>query len=82
MCGIIAVVSRPSGRTPPVADLLARVEDALSGASEAEAGVPASRVEGLRGSCERLEAVDAQLIHGLVMPSKGQHLAGVAGVVA
>ena len=61
MCGIIAVVPRPSGRTPPAADLLARVEDALSNALEAEASDPTSRLEGLRRSCEQLEAVDAQL---------------------
>ena len=61
MCGIIAVVPRPSGRTPPAADLLARVEDALSNALEAEASDPTSRLEALRRSCEQLEAVDAQL---------------------
>jgi glutamine---fructose-6-phosphate transaminase (isomerizing) len=61
MCGIIAVVPRPSGRIPPGADLLAWVEDALPSALEAEAGDPASRLEGLRRSCEQLEAADAQL---------------------
>jgi glutamine---fructose-6-phosphate transaminase (isomerizing) len=53
--------ARPSGRTPLVADLLARVEDALSDSLEAEAGGPTSRLKGLRRSCERLETVDAQL---------------------
>jgi hypothetical protein len=61
MCGIIAVVPRPSGRIPPGADLLAWVEDALPSALKAEAGDPASRLEGLRRSCEQLEAADAQL---------------------
>jgi transposase len=61
MCGIIAVVPRPSGRTAPVANLLASVENALSNALEAEASVPASRLEGFRWSCEQLEAVDVQL---------------------
>ena len=61
MSGIIAVVPRPSGRIPPGADLLAWVEDALPSALEAEAGDPASRLEGLRRSCEQLEAADAHL---------------------
>jgi glucosamine--fructose-6-phosphate aminotransferase (isomerizing) len=61
MCGIIAVVPRSTGRTPSSADLLAGVEDALSNALEAEADVPALRLEGLRRSSERLEEVDAQL---------------------
>ena len=50
MCGIIAVVPRPSGRTAPAVDLLARLEDALSNALEAEAGDPASRLDALRRS--------------------------------
>jgi hypothetical protein len=61
MCGIIAVVPRPSGRTPPVANLLASVENALSNALEAEASVPASRLKAFRWSREQLEAIDAQL---------------------
>ena len=61
MCGIIAVVPRPSGRTAPAVDLLARLEDALSNALEAEAGDPTSRLDALRRSCEQLEAVDAHL---------------------
>ena len=61
MCGIIAVVPRSTGRTPPVADLLADVEDALSDALEAEGAVPALRLEQFRRSCEQLTAVDAQL---------------------
>jgi hypothetical protein len=61
MCGIIAVVPRPLGRIPPGADLFAWVEDALPRALEAEAGDPASRLEGLRRSCEQLEVADAQL---------------------
>jgi glutamine---fructose-6-phosphate transaminase (isomerizing) len=61
MCGIIAVVPRPSGRTAPAVDLLARLEDALSNVLEAEAGDPTSRLDALRRSCEQLEAVDAHL---------------------
>jgi glutamine---fructose-6-phosphate transaminase (isomerizing) len=61
MCGIIAVVPRPSGRTAPAVDLLARLEDALSNALEAEAGDPTSRLDALRRSGEQLEAVDAHL---------------------
>lgn len=61
MCGIVAVVPRPSDRTPPAADVIAAVEDALSNGLEAEASDPMSRLEGLRRSCEQLGAVDAQL---------------------
>ena len=60
MCGIICCAPA-LGPNPPAADLLARVEDALSNALEAEASDPTSRPEGLRRSCEQLEAVDAQL---------------------
>ena len=61
MCGIIAVVPRPSGRTPPAADLHARVEDALSNALEGDASDPTPRLEAFTRSYEQLEAVDAQL---------------------
>src|SRR5205809_456354 len=58
MCGIIAVVRRPPGRTPPAAaDVLALLEAAPAALVDRAAGLDAA----LRAAAEPLEAADGLL---------------------